>query len=136
MLIECKIRRDGGSIIDLFDKSYHFQPVASGEHVCDVAEDAAVDRFLEIPEGYCLFRGKAKFQAAPAQAEAGGIPANVDEMTRDQMLAYAEQIGMRKPHPAIGDEKLRANIAAFLELRASGGDEPEPDDEQSTETQE
>lgn len=56
----------------------------------------------------CHYRDHGKTKA---------MPANVDEMNRAQMLRYAEQLGMRRPDPAIADGILRANILHFLHQR-------------------
>ncbi len=136
MLIESKLLREGGTKVELYGVEYHFRPTREGAHVCEVAAEDAVDRFLAIAEGYRLFRGKETFLAEPASKEPAateslivgplpaGSPVNLDQMDRDQLLDYAALLGMRKPHPAIGDEKLRANISAFLDLRG-GDEEPE-----------
>lgn len=52
MQIELKIRRMGGSDITLFGKVYKFRPDELGRHVCEVEDKKAIQRFLQIPEGY------------------------------------------------------------------------------------
>lgn len=55
MKIECKIKREGGSVIDIDGTEYHFKPeVKDGPHYCTVANKKHAQRFLAIPEGYCL----------------------------------------------------------------------------------
>ncbi len=131
MLIECKYRREGGTTVTLFGAVYTFLPTATGEHVCEVTDKAAIDRFLEVSDAYRVYHGDAK--PAPAVAPApvlevnslvsgalpAGAPASVDDMDREQLFAYADILGMRKPHPAISDDKLRVNIRAFLDERAA-----------------
>lgn len=140
MLIELTIRRKNGSNPKIGDVTYPFRPTTTGEHVCEVDDPDAVERFLSIPgfrefTGRPGFAGKAEFapqDPAPETRLVGTQVAtpNVADMDRDQLIAYADLIGMRKPHPAIGTDKLRANVAAFLELRASGdNDEPAAPDE-------
>lgn len=58
MLIESKIKRPGGSYIELGGITYHFAPNAEGRHVCEVDNDDHVDRLLAIPEGFRLYRDK------------------------------------------------------------------------------
>lgn len=135
MLIELTIRRKNGSNPTIDGVTYPFRPTTTGEHVCEVSDPDAIDRFLSIP-GYRAFAGRPEFAgkvefAPPAPASQTGLVGtqvatpNVADMDRDQLIAYADLIGMRKPHPAIGTDKLRGNVAAFLELRASGdNDEP------------
>lgn len=74
MKIECKNKREGGSLIDIGGTEYHFKPQADGAHVADVAYEEHVERFLSIPEAYCIYRpgNPAKVVEAPslgAQAE-------------------------------------------------------------------
>lgn len=57
MLIQCILKRDGGSKIELDGIAYHFEPLADGAHVAEVAHDVHADRFLAIPEGYKVYRG-------------------------------------------------------------------------------
>jgi hypothetical protein len=52
MLIECIIKRDGGTRLTLWGTPYHFEPDADGRHVADVTDPAHVERFLSIPEAY------------------------------------------------------------------------------------
>lgn len=136
MLIECKIQRPGGSVIELFGREYHFVPATDGCHVCDVDDPAAVDRFLEIPEAYRLALSTSiPIEGGPDKVDVkpqgpwnpvgaaendelpDGAPPAVAAMTREQLLAYAEKIGMRRPHPNMRDDTLRANIVQFLEQR-------------------
>ena len=52
MLIECILKRDGGSKVDLGDNTYHFAPDSEGRHVAMVADPDHIGRFLSISEGY------------------------------------------------------------------------------------
>lgn len=60
MDIECILKREGGSKIDLDGTTYHFKPNTVGAHVADVEDKAHRNRFLAIPEGYQIY------DAAPA----------------------------------------------------------------------
>ncbi|KAB2922690.1 MAG: hypothetical protein F9K30_12000 [Dechloromonas sp.] len=49
MKIELTLKRTGGSHIDMGDgKSYHFQPDASGAHVCDVTDPRHIKRLMSV----------------------------------------------------------------------------------------
>ena len=48
MKIECILKREGGSVVDLGGVEYHFEPLADGAHVADVENEAHIDRFLSI----------------------------------------------------------------------------------------
>ncbi|MFN8760253.1 MAG: hypothetical protein ACK5XA_15770 [Tagaea sp.] len=145
MLIECLIKRPGGSVVELFGTEYHFVPAIDGCHVCDVEDPAAVDRLLQIPEGYRLARETSILaDDAPTKVDVqpqspwnpsgavandelpDGAPPALAAMTREQLFAYAQKLGMRKPTPNMREDKLRANIALFLEQRLAFEDEPAP----------
>ena len=64
MQIECKLKREGGSKVELGGILYHFLPLPDGAHVADVEREDHQDRFLSIAEGYRLYRGT---EAAPPQ---------------------------------------------------------------------
>lgn len=57
MLIECKLKRQGGSKIDIGGTAYHFKPASDepgAPHLCDVKDKLHAQRFLGIAEAYCL----------------------------------------------------------------------------------
>lgn len=56
MQIECKLKREGGSDIDIGGLIYEFRPLPDGAHVADVADEEHIARFLAIPEGYRLYK--------------------------------------------------------------------------------
>ena len=80
MKIECKNKREGGSLIDIGGTEYHFQPLADGAHVADVANEEHVERFLSIPEAYGIYKAgkeetaKPKAPATPANPEGNTTP--------------------------------------------------------------
>lgn len=67
MKIECILKREGGSVVDLGGIEYHFEPLADGAHVADVEDKAHIDRFLSISEGYKLYHGKDEPKGQPKQ---------------------------------------------------------------------
>lgn len=52
MKIESIIRRAEGSTVVLGTNSYHFTPGEDGRHVCEVEDEAHIDRLLSIKEGF------------------------------------------------------------------------------------
>jgi hypothetical protein len=68
MNIECKIKREGGTHVDIDNTKYHFAPLADGAHVAAVASEAHQDRFLGITDAYRVYRGSEKPKAAPKAA--------------------------------------------------------------------
>lgn len=69
MKIECKLRRDGGTKVELGDIEYHFEEQADGAHVADVTNEEHLARFLAIPEAYKI-HGLAEKPAAKNAAPA------------------------------------------------------------------
>lgn len=69
MDIECKLKREGGTHVDIEAVKYHFAPRDDGAHVAAVASEAHQDRFLAIPEAYRVYRGSAALtaNAGPSQ---------------------------------------------------------------------
>lgn len=64
MYIECKLKREGGSKIEIGTTQYHFAPQPDGAHVALVENEDHQDRFLGISEGYRVYRGTEKPAAA------------------------------------------------------------------------
>lgn len=62
MLIQCLIKRIGGTRAEIDDKQYHFKPNELGDHVCEVADNKHVQRFLKVDDAYTIYEagGKAK----------------------------------------------------------------------------
>lgn len=65
MKIECILRREGGTRAEIGGTEYHFEPLADGAHVAEIANDEHADRFLAIPEAYKVYRGKDKPTGEP-----------------------------------------------------------------------
>lgn len=60
MDIECKLKREGGTHVDMGTQKYHFAPLADGAHVAAVTDETHQDRFLGISEAYRVYRGTAE----------------------------------------------------------------------------
>ncbi len=65
MKIQCVLLRDGGTKTDLDGMLYHFEPLADGAHVADIENEAHIDRFLAISEGYKIYHGKLAPKGKP-----------------------------------------------------------------------
>lgn len=115
MNIECKLKRDGGSKIDLGGIEYHFAPVADGAHVADVEEDEHIARFLAIPEGYRIYKDQP---AAPKKESQVASTAEADNAEGDagpadehaDLVAKYEAKFSKKPHHRMTDESIRAAL--------------------------
>lgn len=66
MKIECLVKRNGGSTVELWGKEYHFLPQPDGAHVAEVDDADAQDRFLSIADGYRLYRPGRAGATVPA----------------------------------------------------------------------
>lgn len=97
MKIECLLKRDGGSIVTLGSKSYHFAPDDAGRHVADVETEAHVERLLSITEGYRLVAGEA---ANPAKQ----TPATVTGLSTLSPVSFPSGIPADDPHGAAARE--------------------------------
>jgi hypothetical protein len=90
--IECKIKRAGGSKIDIGGVDYHFKPTSDAEgapHVCEVKDEEHIARFLEIRDGYKLV-GAAEKQPAP-DTDAGGGDGNDEEDTSRMVIKNGDE---------------------------------------------
>jgi len=71
MLVQSKLHRPDGTVIDLHGKKHHFKPNDKGHHVCEIDDPKTLHRLVkEIPEGYKLYEPDAVLPAlAPRQQE-------------------------------------------------------------------
>lgn len=107
MKIECTLKRQGGTVIDLFGQTYHFQPDDSGSHVADVEDEQAIQRLLDIPESFRQFTGPAPVQLPPDTepdddeptdyllTNDDGSEVDLGKLNKDQLLAWAEANGIK-----------------------------------------
>jgi hypothetical protein len=75
MKILLKLKREGGSNIDLGNKKYHFKPNEKGHHVAEVSDPAHIKRLLSIP-GYHPYDGTEPDDDAPVAAPAETVTAD------------------------------------------------------------
>lgn len=55
MLIECKLKRQGGSVVDMGDGTvYHFKDDGTGRHVSNITVSKHIAVLMGIPEGYAI----------------------------------------------------------------------------------
>lgn len=123
MIIECLLKRRGGSFIELDDHTYHFAPNEHEAHVCDVRDNDHIERLLAIPEGFAAYQGKsepavnlAKQQAAEPAVESVAAPAEDSEpeapaeLTIEQLRGmYGERFG-RAPSARMSEKRLREEL--------------------------
>ncbi len=116
MDIECKLKREGGTHVDMGAEKYHFAPRVDGAHVATVTNEAHQERFLSITEAYRLYRGAAasapidKPVTVTAQPASDAVPALLESTV----------------HPAVfeihGKTYSRSDVAAMAH-QASGLDD-------------
>lgn len=106
MDIECKLKRDGGSIIPLGDVTYHFAPREDGAHVATVEDEAHQERFLSITEAYRLYRGDA-----PSADAGDDTPADTSEERAALAAEYKARFG-KAPASRLSAAKIREALAA------------------------
>lgn len=122
MLIECRIKRAGGSKVTLWGKTYHFAPGPDGRHVCDIRDQAAAEQLLAIPEGYRPAPGLDAPMPDPAKPADEGVDGadhdaeaiNLDALEREDLVELHSTHFGRPPPPKMKDETLRAKLAATL----------------------
>lgn len=131
MLIECILRRPGGTFVELDGVLYHFKPSAEDDrHICDVENFNHVQIFLGIPEGYravdpstvkpSMVPTKEAAQIEQAQTlapvEDGQAADKQDEPVSDDdreywAAQYEARFG-RKPHHKWRVERIKAELEA------------------------
>lgn len=84
MKIECKLKRNGGTKVDIGGIEYHFEPLSDGAHVSEVENADHIDTFLAIGEGYRVYHGEQNPEGKPQTiAAAVGVIVNPEEKTRE-----------------------------------------------------
>lgn len=87
-VVECTLKRPGGTVVDLMGSTYHFKPDSEGRHVSIVENAEHLARFMAIPEAYRIL-GAAS--TAPAGAKIEVQPAPVVPIPTPQAPAPAAQ---------------------------------------------
>lgn len=113
MKIECKLKREGGTHVELGSNKYHFAPDADNVHVCDVADEAHQDRFLSITEGYRLYRkGQAAATIEQAQPKPVAAPVAVVSAAERESLKFPDTFTIGDAEIALSDviaQTMQAN---------------------------
>ena len=131
--IECLIKRQGGSIIELDDSKYHFKPNGDGDHVCDVPNEGHAAILLAIDTAYRPYDLDSNADAGHGNGDAvdltgaiikaddtddgegatgdGSKEKPLDEAAERERLAalYQERFG-KKPHHMMGVKRIREEL--------------------------
>lgn len=124
-LIECIIRRKGGTKVDFgFSNNkkveYFFQPIDSTDpdspHVCNVADESHYQRFVNIPESYRGYYPDEEYQAVSALPSPAPIDdyeedenifdilaINAEEVSNDWLIKYGKEVLKVKSKQSIAD---------------------------------
>ena len=105
MLIECILKRDGGTKVDLGGTTYHFSPDSEGRHVAMVADPDHIGRFLSITEGYRIPRAMTAIpatsvtQVAPIGAVGAIAPVTTKPDTEVERVSldHEQSKGIQEP---------------------------------------
>lgn len=113
MKIECKLKRQGGSLVTLGGKEYHFTPDQLDRHVAEVTDEAHIERFLEIPQ-YREIKDDAPAKVEPTTSGDTLTPQDEDgdegELDIEQARqAYFDAFG-KKPHHAMHADTMYERI--------------------------
>lgn len=92
MKLECILIREGGTFVNLGEATYHFAPQEDGRHVAEVNNEAHIERLLQIPEAYRIYRTN------PIQEPQPVIVPPADEP--DEIDVDPAELVMSKAHPA------------------------------------
>jgi hypothetical protein len=93
--IQCLLKREGGTKIEIGGKDYHFQPQADGTHVAEVKDQSHIKRLLSIKEAYRAVDLQAPLQTTDEQTPlTPATPATPEtEKTPDPALTASDTAG-------------------------------------------
>lgn len=115
-LFKCKLKRAGGTKIEIGGTHYHF---AESTHTCVVENPEHAARLMQIPEAYELVEPR---KAAPAPdpepaAEAAPATIDVDSMDKESLIAFAQDTLGLKLDGRKSVEALRGTVSAKMRER-------------------
>ncbi|WP_417261680.1 hypothetical protein [Celeribacter sp.] len=130
MIVQCKIKRPGGTEVEMNDGTvYQFKPDQEGRHVAKVSNNDHFQRFMQIQEGY-VFLGVDAGDDTQDEEDAGEEPKEVvtaeTEEEALQNINALKDAGALMPEPkaeeaaeqAGNDEKADLdNIEDIAEMR-------------------
>ena len=102
MLIECILKRDGGTKVELGNTTYHFAPDSEGRHVAMVADPDHIGRLLSISEGYRIPRAHTSATAQVAVSGAVGAVGAVAPAVQSDQRVIVEPVKLAEDHTDAG----------------------------------
>jgi hypothetical protein len=117
MIIECILRRSGGTKIDIFGQDYDFQPNEQGAHVAEVADEQAIERLLSITEAYREYGVQASVKTEQGDDEptdylitnVDGSDLDLGKFEKEDLIKFAEANNIR-----IDKRKNRDDLAKAI----------------------
>lgn len=91
MKIECILKRQGGTVVELGGKTYHFKPQEDGAHVAEVADEDHADTLLAVSEAYQPYSDGALQDDGAHVADDEQAPAVAPKTRRKAAAALADQ---------------------------------------------
>ena len=97
MKIESILKRPNGTVVTLGETDYHFKPEAGGAHVAHVEDNAHIQTFLGIPEGYRIADDDGP--APEPKSVIKDVPGeDLDALDKEALAVLFEaQLGVRPP---------------------------------------
>lgn len=134
MLIRCKIKRKAGTNTTIDGTTYSFTPDAHGEHVCEVTNEAHIQRLLLIPEGYEPYGDESRAEAAAIVTRENAldadeeriivVPLDLQNATYEELSAeYRREFG-RAANPVMKHETLLKKLIAHRIKKATPAPAP------------
>ena len=102
MLIECILKRDGGTKVELGNTTYHFAPDSEGRHVAMVADPDHIGRLLSISEGYRIPRAHTSATAQVAVSGAVGAVGAVAPAVQSDQRVIVEPVKLAEDQTDAG----------------------------------
>lgn len=112
IIIESKIQRKGGTLVDLDGTIYHFTPDAKGRHVAAVSNPEHIAKFLQIPEGYRMLVAAPVAPVAAEQITQGVVSGQVLGPVDAQVVTVP---GNQAPEPVTSTADLE--VMSLAEVR-------------------
>jgi hypothetical protein len=97
VLIQCILIREGGTKVSIDETDYHFMDDGDGNHVAPVTIQKHIDRFMDIPEGYRLFKGASGQASEPVSMGANVVDPTDWDTIMTQHNTPEPAVGLRTP---------------------------------------
>lgn len=121
MKIECVLKREGGTKIEMDGVEYHFKPQADGAHVADIADRKHIGKLLTIPEGYLIYDAEQVAKPAPAADDSDDDQGNAAPASTEAAASAPQEPATEKTE---GDDKAGGLADLKAKFEAKFGRKP------------